>query len=81
MLSFGSIALSIALAPVILSEPKIEPPTQPPSAYGPLVVEIVIKCPSTGEGIISYSRLDSKYCTPDQSCYSQLYQAKNKTCK
>ena len=81
MLAFGSIALSIALAPLVLSEPKIDSPKQPPSNYGPLVVEIVIKCPSSGEGIISYSRLDRKYCTPDQSCFSQLHQAKHKTCK
>ena len=57
------------------------------------VVELVIACKQVGnsgsrhkerimgEGIMSFSKIDQKFCVPDASCYRKFSTAYNQLCK
>ena len=44
------------------------------------VLEITVKCP-LGTGILSYSKIERLFCSPDLTCYGDINQAIRKTCK
>ncbi|MBU2582410.1 MAG: hypothetical protein KJ622_11895 [Alphaproteobacteria bacterium] len=45
-----------------------------------LIVEMIIKCPD-GAGIITYSRVERVYCTPDYSCHGAITHAIEHLCR
>lgn len=45
-----------------------------------LTVEIIVRC-HNGTGIISYSKGDRKYCTPDFRCFKRMRPAVNILCR
>ena len=50
-----------------------------------LVVELVVTCPVSlmkkpAYAIVSYSRIENLYCTPNADCFSSAQKAVNKAC-
>ena len=45
-----------------------------------LVLEVVVRCP-VGTGIMSYSKVDGQYCTPDWTCTESMQTAITRLCK
>ncbi len=45
-----------------------------------LMVEMIIGC-SDGAGIITYSKAEGLYCTPDAACYSSVNAAVERLCR
>ena len=44
-----------------------------------LLVEMIIKCPD-GAGIITFSKVDKRYCTPDFTCHRKIGPAIEQLC-
>lgn len=44
------------------------------------VLELIVAC-QPGEGIISYSKIDRKFCLPDATCYAKGRKAIAKLCR
>lgn len=44
------------------------------------VLELIVAC-QPGEGIISYSKIDRKFCLPDARCYLEGTQAIARLCR
>lgn len=44
-----------------------------------LIVEMIVKCPD-GAGIITYSKVEQRYCTPDFACYGTVKPAIRHLC-
>lgn len=44
------------------------------------ILELVVRC-SGGTGILSFSKVDKKYCTPDHRCTAGLQTAIGRLCK
>lgn len=44
------------------------------------VLELIVGC-KPGEGIMTYSKIDRKYCIADNSCYTSLKPAIRKLCQ
>jgi len=44
------------------------------------ILEMVVRC-AGGTGILSFSKIDRKYCTPDQRCAAGLGTAISRLCK
>lgn len=62
-------------------------PQLPDAAFSAnkLVIQMVVKCPGRlledpGFGIISYSRIEKLYCTPNSGCFSSAKTAINQMC-
>lgn len=36
-----------------------------------LIVEMIVRCPD-GAGILTYSKFEKRYCTPDFTCYRSI---------
>lgn len=45
-----------------------------------LVLEFIVRCPA-GTGIMSYSKVDEHFCTPDWECTGSMQSAITKLCK
>ena len=43
------------------------------------IVELIVRCP-VGTGIISYSKIERRYCSSKHTCYASLKPAVRKTC-
>ena len=43
------------------------------------VLEVIVRCP-VGTGIMSYSKVDRQFCTPDWTCYYDMKPAIKKLC-
>lgn len=48
------------------------------SDRGP-IVEMIVRCP-VGTGIISYSKIDRRYCSSKMDCFPGLKAAVDRTC-
>ena len=44
------------------------------------VLEVIVRCP-LGSGIMSYSKVDQKFCTPDWKCDRNFKRAVSRLCK
>ena len=45
-----------------------------------LMIELVIAC-KPGEGIMSFSKIERKFCVPDATCYRRFSRAYSHLCK
>lgn len=45
-----------------------------------LTVEMIVKCPD-GAGIITFSKVEKLYCTPDTSCHRGIRPAIRRLCR
>ncbi len=43
------------------------------------IVELIVRCP-VGTGIISYSKIDRRYCSSKMYCFDHLRPAVSQTC-
>lgn len=43
------------------------------------IVEMIVRCPS-GSGIVSYSKIDRRFCSAKMRCYAGLKTAISATC-
>lgn len=44
------------------------------------IIEMIVRCPA-GIGIVSYSKVDRRYCSSKLDCFSGLEAAVARTCK
>ncbi len=44
-----------------------------------LIVEMIVKCPK-GTGILSYSKIDKRFCSSKHACFRKLQPAVADTC-
>lgn len=45
-----------------------------------LVVEMIVRCPD-GAGIITFSKVERRYCTPDFTCHAAIKPAIRHLCR
>lgn len=83
MYSFASVVLAATATTAIYSDyPAFVNPRAVVEAYfdkGP-IIEIVVKCP-VGTGILSYSKIDRRYCSAKHDCFTTLASATRQTCE
>jgi len=44
------------------------------------IFELIVKCPIGGEGVIAYSKIEKKFCSPKFVCSPSLAQTVGRTC-
>jgi hypothetical protein len=74
-------AIGLALAAIYSDYPAFLKRSGVVEAYtdrGP-IVEMIVRCPQ-GTGIISYSRIDNRYCSSKMHCFDRLNAAVAETC-
>jgi hypothetical protein len=80
---FASLVLAATATTTIFSDyPAFVNPRSVVEAYfdkGP-IIEIVVKCP-VGTGILSYSKLERRYCSAKHDCFPTLASATRRTCE
>ncbi len=83
MYSFASLVMTATATTAIFSDyPAFVNPRSVVEAYfdkGP-IIEIIVKCP-VGTGILSYSKLERRYCSAKHDCFNSLASATARTCQ
>ncbi|MCB1520585.1 MAG: hypothetical protein KDJ37_08415 [Hyphomicrobiaceae bacterium] len=82
MSAFASLYFAMAATGTIFSDyPVFVNPHATVEAWTDLgpIVELIVKCPA-GTGIVSYSKIDRRFCSSKHACFSNLSSARHDTC-
>ena len=77
-----SLFIAVAVSTTFTLYPEFVEPQSPIKMVRDLgpVYEITVRCP-LGFGIMTYSKVDKRFCTPDWTCYRSIEPAFQKLCK